>query len=485
MSQPDETIYRASAALVEGEFREDAAVVVRDGDIDRIVDGDDVDDHIDALDRVVDLGDVALLPGQINVHSHAFQRALRGRTEYRRSPDEEDDFWTWRTEMYRLANRLDADQMETVARMAFLEMTRRGITRVGEFHYLHHRPDGSAYDEPMELAHRIARAAADVGIRLTLLPVAYHTGGIGEDPEPQQRRFIHGDVDTYLNRIDDLRDHYADEPGVDVGLAPHSIRAVDRDWMEPIAEFADRNELPVHIHVCEQPAEVEASRRAWGTPPVETLHDWGVLDDSWTLIHGTHLSERELEILEDVRPTIGACPTTERNLGDGFVPAYQLVERDVPIALGTDSHTVIDPFEEMRIVEYHERLRHRRRNVLVEADGTATATADVLWPMGTHHGARSLQSGDGSLREGGPADFVAIDLDDPSIAGATLGTLLTDVVSSMSAAAIRDVIIDGQSVVAERHHRREHDIVDQYRRLTGRLDDPSTTGSPDGSTPGS
>ncbi len=465
MTRQGETIYRATLTLLEGRFVDDAALVVIDGAITEIIDAEDVEQRLDADSRLVQLRDVALIPGQINVHSHAFQRSLRGRTEYRQSPDETDDFWTWRTEMYRLANRFGPDEMQTVAAMAFLEMARAGISRVGEFHYVHHSPDGDEYDEPMELAHRIIAAAKQAGIHITMMPVAYHTGGINEPAHHDQRRFIHDDVDTYLRRVQQLADEFADDEMVDIGLAPHSIRAVPREWLEEIAEFGAHRDMPVHIHVCEQRKEVEESRAAFGMPPIEALSDWGVLAEGWTLIHGTHLSQRELEILEDIRPTIGACPTTERNLGDGFLPASDLVGRGVPIALGSDSHTVIDPFEEMRLVEYHERLRNEERNVLVGADGSTTRTADILWPMGTEHGARSLRCSSTAIREDSSADLVAIDLNHPSIVGAGADTLLTDVVLSMSPGAVRDVIIGGESVIAERRHRRGHEIVEAFRAV--------------------
>ena len=467
MSRQNETIYCAKYVLLDGRFEDDVALVVSDGMIDEILRNEKVKQRVDANSRIIDLGDVAVMPGQHNVHSHAFQRRLRGRTEYRQRFDGNDDFWTWRTEMYKLANSIDPDEMETIARLAFLEMARAGITHVGEFHYVHHRPDGSLYDNPNELALRIAKAADDIGLRITLLPVAYHTGDIGEPARKNQRRFITDDVETYLERVDSLSHQGASFSHFNLGLAPHSIRAVPRDWMEAIADYGKSHSMPVHIHVCEQQKEVETSRKFYGAPPIEALHDWGVLDETWTLIHGTHLSEKELEILGDTRPTIGACPTTERNLGDGFLPARELVKRDVPIALGSDSHTIIHPFEEMRLVEYHERLRFEERNVLVAVDPRdRSETAQILWPMGTTFGARSLQSQGGKLYAGGPADFVAVELDHPSIIGASQETLLTDIVLSMSYAAVRDVVVAGESIIAERHHRLEHEIGENYRALT-------------------
>jgi formimidoylglutamate deiminase len=470
MGRQNETIYRGRYILIDGRFEQDAALVERAGRIEKILRGDEAAGAVNAERRELDLGNVALIPGQLNVHSHAFQRSLRGKTEYGQPGREDDNFWTWRTEMYELANRIEPEEMEIIGRMVFLEMLRAGITHVGEFHYVHHQPDGTPYEEPNELALRLGKAAKAVGLRMTMLPVAYHTGDIGKEASPEQRRFISKEVDRFLNRVDRLAEGWSGEELLDVGVAPHSIRAVDRKWLEAIAEWGRSRKAPVHIHACEQRKEVRASQEAFGMPPVEALYEWGVLDEGWTIIHGTHLSERELEILAEVRPTIGACPTTERNLGDGFLPAAELVARDVPIALGSDSHTVVDPFEEMRLVEYHERLRREERNVLVGADRRGRlSTAEILWPMGTAYGARSLAGDDGEIREGGPADFVALDLDHPSIAGAQRSTLLTDVVLSMSAGAVRDVIVAGEAVVAEGFHRRQHEYISDYCALMERF----------------
>ncbi len=468
MKNEEKIIYRAAMILVDGQFVRDAALLVSGGRIERVLREKIAAHRFNTGSRVVDLGSVALIPGQINVHSHAFQRSLRGKTEYREG-GQADDFWTWRVAMYELANRVEPDEMEIIARLAFWEMARAGITHVGEFHYLHHRPDGTAYGEPNEMALRVAKAAREVGIRMTLLPVAYHTGDIGKAAGSEQRRFISPDVETYLERVAALEEEFSTDELVDVGVAPHSIRAVSREWMEAIGAWAQKRSMPVHIHVCEQRREVESSQKAYGVPPIEALHDWGVLKDFWTLIHGTHLSKREVDILAEVGPTIGACPTTERNLGDGFLPASDLVSRAIPIALGSDSHTVIDPFEEMRLVEYHERLRREERNVLVGVDpGGRRQSADVLWPMGTTHGARSLQSAGGEIRDGGPADFVVLDLEHPSLVGATEQSLLSDVVLSMSAGAVRDVIVAGEAIIVERHHDKELEITGEYRELMAR-----------------
>ncbi|RDV37090.1 formimidoylglutamate deiminase [Bradymonadaceae bacterium TMQ3] len=417
--------------------------------------------------RTIDLGEVALVPGQVNAHSHAFQRVMRGLSERRDPARSDDDFWTWREAMYGVALSLSAEEVEAAARLAFWEMARAGITHVGEFHYVHHRPDGAPYEDPNELAHRVIAAAQAVGIRITLLRVAYHSGDIGKVAQPRQRRFIEPDVATYLRRLAALEERWGKTPGVSLGSAPHSIRAVDRSWVEAIAEFCSERQMVIHSHVCEQPAEIAASKRAYGMGPVEVLHEWAGLNPRWTLVHGTHMSERELAIVAETRPTICACPTTERNLGDGFLPARELVSAGVPIALGSDSHTVIDPWEEMRLVEYHERLRAQARNVLPACDPQGRIeSAAVLWEMGSVGGARALgRSVSGRVEVGQPADFVALDLQSPSLWGASAATLLDHIVLSMSASAVRHTVVAGRLIIEDRRHVHEDALLAGAREL--------------------
>ncbi|MFB6373145.1 MAG: formimidoylglutamate deiminase, partial [Bradymonadaceae bacterium] len=285
-------------------------------------------------------------------------------TEFLEADRAEDDFWSWREKMYRAALSLDAEQFEAIARFAFMEMARAGYTTVGEFHYVHHDGDGDPYPDPNELAKRTVRAARDAGLRIALLRTAYHRAGYDEEPNPRQRRFLEPDLETYLQRFEALASHVDEIDGATAGLAPHSIRAVPGEWLEGIAEVAEHQQLPVHIHACEQPAEIDQSREEYGMPPIEVFADRELLSDRTVVVHATHASDREIELLAEHGSAVCACPTTERNLGDGFLPARRLVDRDVPICLGTDSHADIDPWAEMRLVEYHERLRARQRNVL-------------------------------------------------------------------------------------------------------------------------
>jgi formimidoylglutamate deiminase len=483
------TFFRARYILNGFDWIENGYLAVKDGLISQVYAGDhELDDHdLGDHDRneqpdpaqIVDLGEVAVVPGLINAHSHAFQRGIRGKTEYLVEGREDEDFWTWRDQMYRAALGYDADKVEQVSKLAFLEMALTGITCVGEFHYIHHQPDGAPYADPNELANRVIQAARDVGIRISLLRVGYHRAGHDRKADPSQRRFVEPDVDTYLRRAEQLDTTWAADDQVTVGLAPHSIRAVPRSWLEQAGRFADQHDMALHIHACEQRREIEESREEYGKRPIEAFEDMGILSERLTVVHATHLSDEELTLLGKRRSTVCACPTTERNLGDGFLPALELARRDVPICLGSDSHTNIDLWDEMRLVEYHERLRHERRNVLateLRAPGYSEnkyaenkksrrlPTANALWPMSTLHGARSLRVSAGSLEPGCVADFVALDLNHISLIGADSLesrklSLLSNITLSMTPGAVRDVFVGGTQIVEAGRHDLLQEVI--------------------------
>jgi formimidoylglutamate deiminase len=404
----------------------------------------------------VDLGRVALVPGLVNAHSHAFQRLIRGRTEHLRADAPHEDFWSWRALMYESANRLSPAQVEAVSRFCFLEMALSGVTTVGEFHYLHRSEDDD------ELAHRVIGAARAVGLRITLLRVAYHRAGPGRGALPEQRRFVAPSVEDFLGRAQAVDRAWADDAAVTVGLAPHSVRAVPRSWLQAIAQA----ELGVvHIHACEQRAELAQCHAEHGMGPVQLLDACGLLRPTTTLVHATHLDADALDRLAAARPTVCACPSTERNLGDGFLPAEALLARGVPVALGTDSHADVDLWAEMRLVEYHERLRAERRNVLAAHAPIREGrrhTADVLWPMATEHGARALGLDAGALRPGALADFTAVDLDHPSLAGVDGERLVDHLAFAATPAAVRSVHVGGVPIVEGGRHARGREWTDAY-----------------------
>lgn len=415
------------------------------------------------------LGNRAVLPGFVNAHSHAFQRVLRGRTEYR-TTNGKDSFWTWREMMYSAAARLTPEDVYDASRMAFLEMALSGITAVGEFHYLHHAPDGSPYGDPNLLAKQVVRAANDVGLRIALLRVAYARSGFETETNPQQRRFIEKDPEVYLNNLEclakELRD--SDDKTAWIGVAPHSVRAVPLDYLKQVIAAANSRDLPVHMHVAEQPAEVAACIKEYGRSPVALLETEGLLSKRFTAVHAIHVTPKAVNMLAKTGAAVCACPTTERNLGDGVVPADSYFQQNVPVCLGSDSHVQIDLLEDARELEYHLRLQKLERVVLA-ADEEQSALAAKLFECATVNGANSIGAPGGRLEDGRPADFFTVDLDDPSIAGATQDTLLSAIIFSLSRTAIKEVVVGGKRIVEDGKHKDQEDIMGRFSALQKKL----------------
>jgi formimidoylglutamate deiminase len=414
------------------------------------------------------LNNRAIVPGLVNAHSHAFQRVIRGRTEYRTTKSN-DTFWTWREMMYSAATRLRPDDVYDASRMAFLEMALSGITAVGEFHYLHHGPDGIAYDDPNLIAKEVVRAAGDVGLRIALLRVAYARSGYKTDSNPQQLRFIEKTPDVYLKNTERL---IADVGrGIAwVGIAPHSVRALPLEYLKEVIGFAKKRNLPVHMHVAEQPEEVTACIEEYGRSPVALLATEGLLSERFTGIHLIHVSPKAIRMLAEARAMACACPTTERNLGDGVVPVDAYFKQEVRVALGTDSQVQVDLLEDARELEYHLRLQKIERAVLAPAnDDGHSVLAERLFDCATVNGAASIQAPGGTLEPGRPADFFTIDLDDPTIAGASPEDLLSTMVFSMSRTAVRDVVVGGKQIVDDARHAQQEEIVERFKALQKRL----------------
>ncbi len=389
----------------------------------------------------------AILPGLVNVHSHTFQRVIRGRTEHRTSADR-DTFWTWRESMYHAANAMSPEDICRAARMAFLEMLLSGITAVGEFHYVH---------QDLDVQRAILRAGKELGLRVTLLRTAYVRAGWKKDPDPGQVRFLTPDVDRFLADTDALI-----AEGARVGVAPHSVRAVPLDYLKTVARYAAKKKLPLHMHVAEQPAEVEACVAEYGRRPVELLHDNEILNDHFTAIHAIHITDEEARFLGG--STVCACPTSERNLGDGAVPADKLIAAGARICLGSDSNVQIDILEDARELEYHLRMNKLERAVLAP-DTSRDGLAKRLFESATESGARSLSSPGGALELGRAADFFTIDLNDCSVAGASAESLLGHVVFSLERTAVRDVFVGGEPVIHDGRHRLQEQIVREFNEV--------------------
>jgi formimidoylglutamate deiminase len=411
----------------------------------------------------------ALMPGFVNTHSHAFQRLIRGRMQWRPADDSVANFWSWREAMYEAALRLSPEDVYEVSRYCFLEMLRAGITTVGEFHYLHNALDGRPYTDRAELARRVIAAAQDVGIRICLLNTCYAAGGIGQPLRPEQRRFGTGDVDAYLATTEKLADDVVGQPRVSVGVAPHSVRAVPRAWLRTLHAWAATRDMPLHMHVSEQPAEVDECVAAYGRRPVELLDEDGVLDARFTSVHATHISDREIVMLAISGGTVCACPTTERDLGDGFLRGGELLRAGAQIALGSDSQTMLDMFEEARLVEYNERLRRLQRVLLTRGAEDILEVAPVLLRMATSAGARSLRIPAGTLEDGALADFIGIDLEHPALAGWTTQTLPAMLMFSAPPDAVSDVWVGGRNVVANRMHARQEEAMREFNTVARRL----------------
>ena len=373
------------------------------------------------------------LPGFANAHSHAFHRALRGRTQAERG-----SFWTWRERMYEVACRLDPDSYLALARAVFAEMALAGMTAVGEFHYLHHAAGGEPYDDPNAMGEAMIEAARQAGIRIALLDACYLHGGIGKSLDDVQRRFADADAAAWANRVGAL-----DATGhARIGAAIHSLRAVDPESAAAVAAWANERSLPLHAHVSEQPAENRDAGEAWGKSPASVLDAAGAVSERFTAVHLTHPQDGDLPLMAGA--TCCLCPTTERDLADGIGPAQEMRDAGIRLALGSDSHAVIDHFEEARAVELDERLATNERGGHAAADLLRAATTDghasIGWPEA------------GRIDEGAIADLVTVRLDSVRLAGTTPETALESVVFAATAADVRDVIAGGRRIVSRGRH---------------------------------
>jgi formimidoylglutamate deiminase len=448
----------------DGHFENNLALFVSDGLVTRFSSSPEDLQSAHRLPRR------AILPGLVNAHSHTFQRAIRGRTEHRTTAAR-DSFWTWREAMYHAARQLSPEDIGDVARMAFLEMLASGITAVGEFHYLHHAPDGTFHDDPNLLAGEVLQAAHDVGLRIALLKTAYARSGWNTAPNPGQARFITPKVEEFLRHTDRLRSSLSQNgwpPQAWLGVAPHSVRAVSLPYLQEVTAYARQNGLKIHMHVSEQPAEIEACLAEHGLRPFELLHKYNILSSNFTGVHSIHLTDEEIGFLGDAGARVCACGTTERNLGDGIAPADKFAQSGVGVCYGSDSNIQIDLLEDARELEYHLRLKHLGRNLLAPDMGEGSL-ARQLFANATEEGAASLGAPGGSLAAGKAADFFTVDLDDISIAGASNASLLSNIVFSAERTAIRDAVVGGREVLTDGRHPLQVKIVQRFAAVQKKL----------------
>ncbi len=398
------------------------------------------------------------IPAMPNVHSHAHQRLMAGLAEV--AGPGADSFWTWREAMYGFALRLGPQDLEAVAAQLYVEMLKGGFSAVGEFQYLHHQPDGIAYENPAELSLRCIAAAEQAGIGMTMLPCLYSFGGLGgQDSTPAQRRFVNT-PDTYL-KIHEILRKTCNTPMRFLGISPHSLRAVTLPVLEQVLQAIDPLSV-VHIHIAEQVREV-ADCVAWsGRRPVSHLLENLDISNRWCCIHATHMTEAETVALAATGAVAGLCPTTEANLGDGIFPATRFLESGGAIAIGTDSQITVSPAEDLRMLEYSQRLRDLTRNAL--AGGPAQSTGRTVFDKALSGGAQALGQPIGVIAQGYRADIAILDDDHPSLVGRSGDNILDSWIFSGGNACVKDMIAGGRHVIVDRHHRDEAAIAAAFRK---------------------
>ncbi|CUI09565.1 formimidoylglutamate deiminase [Massilia antarctica] len=403
-----------------------------------------------------------VLPGMVNLHSHAFQRALGGLTET--AGEGPDSFWTWRQLMYRFARHITPEHIEAIAAQLFSECLRHGYTSVCEFHYVQRDQDGVMYARPAETAERIVAAAQLTGMGVTMLPVLYSYAGFGEKPlAPEQQRF-RTDAADVLRIVDSLEPLRSGQ--VEVGVAPHSLRAASLGQIREVLAVLPAGR-PLHIHIAEQQGEVEQCLASTGQRPVRYLMDQVALDARWCLVHATHLDDGEVAALAASGAVAGLCPTTEANLGDGLFPLAPFLAAGGRIGVGSDSHVSQSPVEELRWLEYGQRLLHQKRNVA--ASPTQRRVGDFLWQSALHGGAQASGRPVGVLAVGKRADLLVLDSDHPNLAGIGAEDVLSSFIFCGNDNLVRDVMVGGRWVVRDREHIAQGAIAQRYKQTIAEL----------------
>ena len=449
---PD-TKLRFDQALLPDGWSRNVTVTVRDGLIANIAVGSQAETSTERH--------AIGIPGMNNVHSHVFQRAMAGMAERRASAD---NFWGWRDQAYRIAARTDPDSLRAVAALAQIEMLECGFTRVGEFHYLHHDRDGRPYSDLANMSRALFDAAAESGIALTHLPVFYaHSDFGGAPPEFGQRRFV-CDLDTYADLLDACVSGAADLPDALVGIAPHSLRAVTPGELHRLIDLA--GDRPIHIHIAEQLREVERCRETTGTSPVRWLFENFPVTSNWCLVHATHIDPEEVAAIARSKAVVGLCPITEANLGDGIFPAKDFIFAGGRYAIGTDSNVLIDMPEEMRLLEYAQRLATRTRSALATKDHTSVGRS--IFESALYGGAQALGTLSG-LTVGAAADIVSLDGNSLYVLGRNDDFLLDSLLFSAGSKIIDCVWRNGIRVVSNGVHAKRQIIEEGFRKILPRL----------------
>ncbi|MCY3540667.1 MAG: formimidoylglutamate deiminase [Gammaproteobacteria bacterium] len=444
----------AKRAYLESSWQDEVRIQIEDGKISSW----DASTTPLSEDELVDI----LIPGVPNAHSHVFQRALTGHCE-RKSPSDKDDFWSWRENMYRLAEKLNPDSLKPIARQAYAEMLAAGYTSVAEFHYVHHSVSGKHHKNNMFDA--LAEVAHDVGIRLTYLPILYERSGFSQSK-------LNATQQLFALNLDDFVDHYRyanDRPysSMSVGLGLHSLRAVSESSLQHVANLAKNEECPIHIHIAEQTAEVDECIATHGAKPLRWLLDNVEIDDNWCLIHATHTDEKELASLANTSAVICLCPTTEANLGDGIFPMTVWKALNGVIAVGSDSQISINPFEELRLLEYGHRLVLRSRNIY--ATNPSTCTGEALFQDAVVGGNRACGHWRKPLAPGSNADLITLNEDSPILTGHSSQSILDALTFCGIHNAIDQVMVSGKWVVKAGRHVAQSKFEKEYAKCVRKL----------------
>ncbi|WP_347251671.1 formimidoylglutamate deiminase [Legionella sp.] len=445
--------YLASSALLSNGWADDVLIEVDETGYITHISGNQTSRHAIRLEGL-------LLPGMLNLHSHAFQRAMAGLAE--RATAEKDSFWTWREIMYRFLEKLTPDDLQAIAAQVYIEMLKAGFTTVGEFHYIHHQPNGKPYQERGLTSHHIISAALEVGIAITHLPVLYKYSGFGgQKPADNQKRFIN-DETHILEMIASLRKTYKNNPQVTIGLAHHSLRAVTPEMLQYATAGMHHiaPQSPIHIHIAEQTKEVEDCLHWCAQRPVEWLLSNVDVNQHWCLIHATHMTTLETQRLARSHAVVGLCPITEANLGDGLFNLPEYLREKGKWGIGTDSNIAVSGIEELRLLEYGQRLLHQERAIVKTPNEPSVGTS--LYRMALQGGAQALGRPAGTIEMGKRADFIVLDTQSPSLLFRSNSHILDALVFATNTNPVRHVIAGGKHVVKNFRHVAEDEVFKAY-----------------------
>jgi len=399
-----------------------------------------------------------VLPGVSNLHCHAHQQAIAGLSE--KSSNSNDNFWTWREIMYFYLQKIQPNHLNAIAEFLYMEMLKSGYTSVAEFQYIHHNEDGTSYSNPAEMSLATVSAAKRIGIGMTILPVLYRYSGFGsKPPSDKQQRFINN-ADKFIEIFNQLEMHTRADNNINIGIAPHSLRAIDNSLLKEVLNGIQKKDLITHIHISEQINEVKECQEWFSLRPIEWLFENHDINSNWCLIHGTHSNKKELALLAKSKAVLGACPTTEANLGDGIFNTLEYLKFGGTIGVGSDSNITVDPFDELRLLEYSQRLQHQKRNLL--AVNPQYSTGRNLFELAITGGAQAIGRKTGRIEVGYRADFIVIDTNHPTLITKEKDAILDYLIFSKPCAVIKDVYVNGVHVIKSGKHPLETSVIKKY-----------------------